>query len=107
MPSVASPAAAAISAPRRNKAPFARLTVSRRRTKSGSRLIANGASSRDLDGRIVRYEWRLNGKLKTACRARRCLFRVGRHRTQRITLTVVDNLRAKGIARRTLARTKR
>jgi hypothetical protein len=84
----------------RNRAPVARLVVRRSKTKTGSRVVADGARSRDPDGRIVRYVWTVNGKRKATCRAKTCRFRVDRSRRQRLTLTVVDDSGARAVARR-------
>jgi hypothetical protein len=91
-----------VAARRRNRRPVVRLTVRRRSIYRATRLVADGARSRDPDGRIVRYMWTLNGK-RTKCRARLCRFRVRTGGVKRLALTVVDDRGAKGMARRSVA----
>jgi hypothetical protein len=84
-----------------NRAPRARFTLRRgSRSRPGNRYVADGGTSRDSDGRIVRFAWRLNGKRLAGCRTRRCVFRVRHRRAQRLTLTVTDNRGARAAAQR-------
>jgi PKD repeat protein len=46
---------------RANQAPVARMSVSATTLRVGDTLTADAAASSDPDGRIVRYEWDLNG----------------------------------------------
>jgi YD repeat-containing protein len=96
-----SAAPATPTAPAVNHTPVARLAIRRgSHSRSVARFTADGRSSRDPDGRIVRYVWTLNGRRLAGDRAGRRAFRVRRGRVQRITLTVIDNRGARAAVRR-------
>jgi YD repeat-containing protein len=93
-------ASAASSASRSNQAPRALITLRRgSRNRLGRRFIADAARSRDPDGRILRYTWRLNGRRLAGDRSRRRVLRI-RRGVQRLTLTVTDNRGARAATHR-------
>ena len=76
----------------RNRAPLARLTIHRgSRSRLGRRFVADAGKSRDPDGRILRYVWKLNGRRLAGDRARRRVLHIRRGGVQRLTLTVTDD----------------
>jgi hypothetical protein len=84
-----------------NRAPVARFTIRRgSRSRLGRRFVADARSSRDSDGRILRYAWKLNGK-RLPGRSRQRAFRIRRHGVQHLTLTITDNRGASAAKRRT------
>ncbi len=94
-------ASAASSSLGHNRAPLARFTLrTGSRSRLGRRFVADAASSRDPDGRIRRYSWKLNGK-RLAGGSRRRAFRIRRRGVQRLTLTITDNRGAKAARHRT------
>ncbi|HET8647320.1 MAG TPA: hypothetical protein VFO85_17615 [Vicinamibacteria bacterium] len=86
----------------RNRAPRARFTILRgNRTRHGTRFIADARASRDPDGRILRYVWRLNGKRLAGDRSPLRAFRIRRAGAHRFILTITDDRGAKaGVQRR-------
>jgi len=89
-------------APLPNDAPVARLALrTRGRAVVGRRLVADARASRDPDGRIVRYRWRLNGR-RLPCGRARCAFRARRAGVQRLRVDVVDDRRASASTHRKL-----
>jgi hypothetical protein len=92
----------------RNQAPLARFTIRRGgQTRLGTRFVVDARRSKDPDGRIVRYEWRVNGKRLAGSRSRRRAFRVRRPGTHRLTLTVTDNRGARAAAKGTFRMARR
>jgi hypothetical protein len=93
-------ASAASSSVRHNRAPLARFTIhTGSRSRLGRRFVADAGSSRDPDGRIQRYAWKLNGK-RLPGGSRRRAFRIRRRGVQRLTLTITDNGGAKAAKHR-------
>jgi hypothetical protein len=89
---------------RTNARPHAGLRIRRKsHSRRGNRFIADAVTSRDPDGRIVRYRWTLNGRRLVGCRSyHRCDFGVRRGRVQRLAVVVTDDRGASGIARRSI-----
>jgi hypothetical protein len=93
-------ASAASSSLRQNRAPLARFTLrTGSRSRLGRRFVADAGRSRDPDGRIRRYSWKLNGK-RLPGGSRRRAFRIRRRGVQRLTLTITDNGGAKAARHR-------
>ena len=89
-------------APLPNDRPVAHLSLrTRGRYEVGRRVVADARASRDPDGRIVRYRWKLAGR-RLRCAKRRCAFRARRAGVQRLTLTVVDDRSAATATHRSL-----
>jgi hypothetical protein len=83
-----------------NRAPVARFTIRRgSRSRLGRQFVADAGSSRDPDGRIRHYSWKLNGK-RLSGGSRRRAFRIRRRGVQRLTLTITDNGGAKAATHR-------
>jgi hypothetical protein len=79
---------------------LARFTLrSGSRSRLGRRFVADAGRSRDPDGRIRRYSWKLNGKPLPGGSRRRA-FRIRRRGVQRLTLTITDNGGAKAARHR-------
>ena len=96
----ASASASAASASGPNQSPRARITLLRgSRNRLGRRFVADAGRSRDPDGRILHYVWRLNGRRLPGDRSRRRVLRI-RRGVQRLTLTVTDNRGARGATHR-------
>jgi hypothetical protein len=101
-----SPQASATAA-NQNDSPLARLSVARDRRARIARsprrrwFVADGRSSRDPDGRIARYAWRLNGKILPGGGSGRRGFTVRVGKRNVLTLTVTDDHGARATARRT------
>jgi len=92
-----------------NRRPLARLAIrplARLADRRGSRsrltrrFVADGRTSRDPDGRIVRYVWTLNGRRVAGGGSGVRTFQIRGSGVQRIALTVTDNRGAKAAARR-------
>jgi hypothetical protein len=97
----ASAASALTASVRPNRAPLARLTLRRgSRSRLGRKFTADAGKSRDPDGRILHYVWRLNGERLAGDRSRRRVLRIRRRGIQRLTLTVTDNRGARAATRR-------
>jgi YD repeat-containing protein len=86
---------------RSNQTPRALITLRRgSRNRLGRRFIADAGRSRDPDGRILRYTWKLNGRRLAGDRSRRRILRIRRGGVQRLTLTVTDNSGARAATHR-------
>jgi hypothetical protein len=93
-------ASAASASLRHNRAPLARFTIrTGSRSRLGRRFVADAGSSRDPDGRIRRYAWKLNGK-RLPGGSRRRAFHIRRRGVQRLTLTITDDGGAKAARHR-------